>query len=88
MRRGRGSKCGKDVDRDAPISQTATLRFGPARKDVHAGVGRNADALAAKSKDVRHHIKSIIGVSCQVDVKAPGGIPRSEGKAVRVIDQR
>lgn len=49
---------------------------------------QDAEALTAASRDVRHHIKSIIGVSCQVDVKKPGGIPRSEGKAVRVIDER
>jgi phenylacetate-CoA ligase len=33
---------------------------------------------------IRHHI----GVSVTVDVREPGSIPRSEGKAVRVIDKR
>ena len=37
---------------------------------------------------VRHNIKSQIGVSCVVRVKAHGEIPRSEGKAVRVRDNR
>ncbi|MCP4211566.1 MAG: phenylacetate--CoA ligase [Halieaceae bacterium] len=46
------------------------------------------DARSAKAADVRHHIKSIIGVSCTVTVKSPGEIPRSEGKAVRVVDER
>jgi phenylacetate-CoA ligase len=45
-------------------------------------------ALKARAAVVRHHIKSIIGVTCDVVAKAPGGVPRSEGKAVRVIDQR
>jgi phenylacetate-CoA ligase len=45
-------------------------------------------ALKARAASVRHHIKSIIGVTCDVVAKAPGGVPRSEGKAVRVIDQR
>ncbi len=46
------------------------------------------DARSAKATDVRHHIKSIIGVSCTVTVKSPGEISRSEGKAVRVVDER
>jgi len=37
---------------------------------------------------VRHHIKSMIGVSCEVLVRLPGELPRSEGKAVRVRDLR
>jgi phenylacetate-CoA ligase len=37
---------------------------------------------------VRHHIKSIIGVTTDVLVKEPGEIPRSMGKAVRVRDLR
>ncbi len=37
---------------------------------------------------VRHNIKSLIGVSCEVRVRKPGEIPRSEGKAVRVRDTR
>jgi phenylacetate-CoA ligase len=42
----------------------------------------------AKAAEVRHHIKSMIGVTCDVRVKAPGEIPRSQGKAVRVRDER
>jgi phenylacetate-CoA ligase len=41
-----------------------------------------------KSEEVRHHIKSLIGVTCSVVVKAPGEVPRSQGKAVRVRDLR
>jgi phenylacetate-CoA ligase len=33
-------------------------------------------------------IKSYAGVTMQVEVVAPGSIPRSQGKAVRVVDQR
>jgi phenylacetate-CoA ligase len=43
---------------------------------------------ASKAKEVRHHIKSLIGVTCSVVVKAPGEVPRSQGKAVRVKDLR
>jgi phenylacetate-CoA ligase len=37
---------------------------------------------------VRHHIKSLIGVTAGVSVKRPGEVPRSQGKAVRVRDLR
>jgi phenylacetate-CoA ligase len=43
---------------------------------------------ARKAEEVTHHIKSMIGVTCKVVVKAPGEVPRSQGKAVRVVDQR
>ena len=37
---------------------------------------------------LQHGIKSYIGVSCQVSIQQAGSIPRSEGKARRVIDKR
>jgi phenylacetate-CoA ligase len=43
---------------------------------------------AAKAAEARHRVKSMIGVTCDVVVKAPGEIPRSQGKAVRVRDER
>lgn len=45
-------------------------------------------ARATKAREVRHHIKSVIGVTCQVSAMLPGEVARSEGKAVRVLDQR
>jgi phenylacetate-CoA ligase len=41
-----------------------------------------------KAKQVSAHVKSLIGVSCDVVVKSPGEVPRSQGKAVRVRDER
>ncbi|MGP9812314.1 phenylacetate--CoA ligase family protein [Rhodopseudomonas sp. NSM] len=49
---------------------------------------RDEAALAKKAAEVTHHIKSLIGVTCRVVVKSPGDVPRSQGKAVRVKDQR
>jgi phenylacetate-CoA ligase len=37
---------------------------------------------------VRAAIREQVGVSVRVDLRPPGAIPRSEGKAVRVIDKR
>jgi phenylacetate-CoA ligase len=46
------------------------------------------DARARKEAEVRHHIKSLIGVTCDIAVKRQGEVPRSQGKAVRVKDER
>ena len=40
------------------------------------------------AEQVRYQIKSLIGVTTDVTVKKPGEVPRSQGKAVRVRDQR
>ncbi len=37
---------------------------------------------------LQHRVKSLIGVTATVTVHEPGVIPRSEGKAQRVIDKR
>ena len=47
-----------------------------------------AELCRVVGESVRHHIKSIIGVTTDVLVKEPGEIPRSMGKAVRVRDLR
>src|SRR6266852_5865058 len=46
------------------------------------------DAPAKIAGDVRHRIKAMVGVTCDVVIKTPGEIPRSQGKAVRVKDLR
>ncbi len=58
--------------------------------EVEAAPGAPSDdrSLAGKAREVQHHIKSLIGVSCAVVVKQPGEVPRSQGKAVRVHDLR
>ena len=40
------------------------------------------------AKKVSGHIKSLIGVTCNVVIKLPGEVPRSQGKAERVKDER
>jgi len=47
--------------------------------------GEPSDGLA---DTVRRAIREQIGVSIGVQLLAPGEVPRSEGKAVRVIDRR
>jgi phenylacetate-CoA ligase len=45
-------------------------------------------ACAAASKALVEQIKSMIGISARVEVREPGSIERSIGKAKRVIDKR
>jgi phenylacetate-CoA ligase len=52
------------------------------RADMPAGLKTLAE------QEVEHHIKGLIGVSAKVRVAEPGAVPRSQGKAVRVIDKR
>ena len=46
------------------------------------------EARDASARELAHHIKSVIGISARVIVHEPGGAPRSEGKAKRVVDNR
>jgi len=58
--------------------------------EVHvelAGVA-NTGGREAAAAALKHRIKSYIGVSAGITVHDAGGIPRSEGKAQRVIDKR
>ena len=68
------------VDRDGALDQVAV--------QVEAAPLLEPSAYASVAAQVRHHLKSLIGISCDVSVTAPNTIPRSHGKAVRVIDLR
>lgn len=48
----------------------------------------STEARAASARALAHHVKSVIGISVGVDVADPGGVARSQGKAVRVVDNR
>jgi phenylacetate-CoA ligase len=56
--------------------------------ELAPGVPADDAARVRKAQDVTAHLKSLIGVTCEVAVKSPGEVPRSEGKAVRVRDLR
>ena len=45
------------------------------------------DLIAIKQK-VHHTLKGSLNVAADVDIAAPGSLPRFEGKAKRVIDRR
>lgn len=47
----------------------------------------DADATAL-ANELKQGIKDYVGVSCVIEVCQPGEVARSEGKAVRVVDER
>lgn len=47
----------------------------------------DSDASAAE-RELRHHIKNVIGISVEIRVRAANSLERSSGKAVRVRDLR
>lgn len=47
-----------------------------------------AESVTALAEALKQAIKDFVGVSTTVRVLEPGGVPRSAGKAVRVIDER
>ena len=46
------------------------------------------EARAEIGKRLQHRIKATIGITAKVDVRDPGAIERSVGKARRIVDQR
>jgi phenylacetate-CoA ligase len=56
--------------------------------EVEMAPGADPAGRDKSAAEVAHHVKSRIGVTCTVSVKAPGEVPRSQGKAVRVKDLR
>ncbi len=39
-------------------------------------------------KELAAKVKQVVGISVKVDVDSPGGVARSQGKAVRIVDNR
>ncbi len=66
------------VDRQAHRLDTLQVRVESREGTAQVGLGQSAEQL----------IRDTIGLTVPVTVLAPGVIPRSEGKARRVIDQR
>lgn len=63
------------MDQMRVVCECADASLGTADRDIAAR------ALSAK-------IKQTVGISAKVDVTDVGGVPRSEGKAVRILDNR
>ena len=55
---------------------------------VLSGDLANENAEPGAYKFIADQIKSVVGISAKVSLVAPKSVPRSEGKAKRVIDNR
>ena len=77
----------------APHYQLVLTREGPmdamtVEVELAAPAPPEEPFMAKLAGDVRSHLKAMVGVTCDVVLKAPGEVPRSQGKAVRVKDLR
>jgi phenylacetate-CoA ligase len=77
----------------APYYQIVLTREGPmdamtVEVELASAVPIDGTFTAKTAGELRNHIKTMVGVTCEIALKAPGEIPRSQGKAVRVKDMR
>ena len=77
----------------APHYQCVLTRTGPmddlsVRVETKPGVSPDSAEAKAAAKQLQHDIKVFIGTSVAIELKAEGGIERSQGKAKRVVDLR
>ena len=71
------------VDRNGPLDvMTVKVEL------VDAGFSDKIRDLLSLKKNVSKELKGVLNIAASVDLVEPGTIPRSEGKAKRVIDNR
>ena len=70
------------------VSQNGPMTALRVEVEVSPDAADDQPSRNAKATEVKHQIKSMIGVTCDVEVMKIGAVPRSEGKAVRVRDLR
>ncbi len=77
----------------APHYQCILTREGPldcltVAVEAGAGLAPEGSEARAAAERLAREIKAYIGTSAKIDLRPPGGIERSMGKARRVVDQR
>ncbi|MFT5116607.1 MAG: phenylacetate-CoA ligase [Kiritimatiellia bacterium] len=70
------------------IEISRTVNLDSMQVNIESKQGLSELQSEAASKELQYKIKTMIGVSTKVKVHKPNSIPRSEGKAQRVIDSR
>jgi phenylacetate-CoA ligase len=80
------------VEQLSPHYQLEITREGKL-DDLHVKIEVRNDDIDAATREqaaaaLRHHIKSDVGISTSVELQEIGAIPRSMGKAQRIIDKR
>jgi hypothetical protein len=77
----------------APHYQCVLTREGPMDNlkvavETRPGTRQTVQEARAAAKMLQHEIKVYIGSSVEIDLRAEGGVERSQGKAKRVLDLR
>ena len=67
------------------LEKRGNLDFVTVSVERRPDAGQDAETLRLKLKE---RIKGMLGISANVEIKSAGALPRSQGKAVRVIDRR
>ncbi|MBB4632318.1 phenylacetate--CoA ligase PaaK [Sphingosinicella soli] len=70
------------------IELTRPDRMDMVRLSVEAREDTDAATHAAHADTLAHRIKTMVGISVKIDVHPAGSLPRSQGKAARVVDKR
>ena len=77
----------------APHYQCVLTRVGPLDQlrvvvETRPGVPPDSPAAQAAAAHLQHDVKTFVGSSIDVELRAEGGVERSQGKAKRVVDLR
>ncbi len=77
----------------APHYQCILTREGPlddltVAVETRPGTAPDSPAARSAAQLLQHDIKSFIGTTARIELRAEGGVERSGGKARRVLDQR
>ncbi len=77
----------------APHYQCVLTREGPMDNlkvviETRPGTDPQSDAAQAAARQLQHDVKTFVGTTIAVELKAEGGVERSQGKAKRVVDLR
>ncbi|MEA3540373.1 MAG: phenylacetate--CoA ligase PaaK [Pseudomonadota bacterium] len=70
------------------IELTRPDRMDMVRLSVEAREDTDAATHAEHAYTLAHRIKTMVGISVKIDVTPAGSLPRSQGKASRVMDKR
>ncbi len=77
------------LDRDGPMDMITVLT--EATEEWCSGIGgwnEDHSSVAQLCGQARATLEQTLGISTGVRLQAPRSIPRSEGKAVRILDRR
>ncbi|MBV1700192.1 MAG: phenylacetate--CoA ligase [Hyphomicrobiales bacterium] len=70
------------------IELTRPKRLDQIKLIVESREGASAQTYEREGAHLCERIKTLIGISVELEIRSPGALPRSQGKAVHVFDRR